>query len=69
MFNLYSIFKSILLIIWLIDILDINFIINDLSIAYFLDKTLPINTLFWLLLWFFLPPSHDIRISIDKEDN
>ena len=46
MFNLYSIFKLILLIIWLIDILDINFIINDLSIAYFLDKTLPINTLF-----------------------
>jgi len=53
--NLYSIFKAILVIIWLIDILDINFMINNISVAYFLDETFPINSLFWFLLWLFLP--------------
>lgn len=46
----FKIFKTILLIIWLIDILNINCIINGIQIAEFLDVTVPINTLFWLLL-------------------
>lgn len=55
MLGLYAIFETLILIIWLIDILNIDFIVNGIYIAYFLDKTIPINTLFWLLLWLFMP--------------
>lgn len=39
-------------IIWIIDILDISFMINGVDVATFLDVTLPINTLAWFLLLF-----------------
>lgn len=39
-------------IIWIIDILDISFMINGVDVAAFLDVTLPINTLAWFLLLF-----------------
>lgn len=56
MIGLYVIFKTIIIIIWIIDILNIDFVINNnIHIKYFLDFTLPINTLFWLLLWLFIP--------------
>ena len=70
MFNLYKIFKGLLVIIWLIDILNINFIVNDISVANFLDQTLPLNTLFWFLLWIFLPTSEgSIKVNINKKDD
>ena len=37
MLGLYRIFKAIIIIIWIIDILDINFVINGINIANFLD--------------------------------
>ncbi len=42
-------------IIWLIDILNISFIINGIDIATLLDTTIPLNTLFWLLYFLLIP--------------
>ena len=70
MFNLYKIFKGLLVIVWLIDILNINFIVNDISVANFLDQTLPLNALFWFLLWIFLPTSKgSIKVNINRKDD
>lgn len=68
MLGLYAIFETLILIIWLIDILNIDFIVNGIHIAYFLDKTISINTLFWLLLWLFMP-HHYINKKILGEDD
>lgn len=65
---MFKIFKTILLIIWLIDILNINCVINGIQIAEFLDTTVPINTLFWLLLWILIPSSSRINIKTEKEE-
>lgn len=46
-----NVISFILKIIWIIDILDISFLINGVDIAQFLDVTVPINTLAWILLW------------------
>ena len=63
---MFKIFKTLLLIIWLIDITNIDFIINGTHLAYFLDVTLPLNTWFWLLLWLLIPSSE--AAIIHKED-
>lgn len=39
-------------IIWIIDILNISFMINGVDVATFLDVTLQINTLAWFFLIF-----------------
>lgn len=46
--------KSILKIIWIIDILNIGISICGVNIAELLDVTLPLNTVFWLLMWLFV---------------
>lgn len=49
--------KWLIRVIWLIDILDINIAlkgINCVGLGEFLDITLPINTLFWLIYWILL---------------
>ena len=51
MLGLYAIFKALLVIIWIIDILNIDCIINGIHIAEFLDITVPLNGWFWLLVW------------------
>lgn len=55
MLGLYLIFKALLVIIWIIDILNIDFIINGTYIAEFLDVTVPLNGWFWLLVWLLIP--------------
>ena len=52
---MFKTIKFLIIIIWLIDILNINFIINGISVAYFLDKTIPLNFWFWLLLILIMP--------------
>ena len=47
---MYKVFKALLVIIWLIDIENIN-------IAYFLDNTLPINGWLWFFIWILIPSS------------
>lgn len=49
---MYKIFKAILTIIWILDILNIP----QMEI---LDTTIPINTLAWLLIWIFIPESNE----------
>ena len=55
MIGLYAIFKALLVIIWIIDILNIDFVINGIHIAEFLDITVPLNGWFWLLVWLLVP--------------
>jgi len=60
---MFKIFKTLILIIWIIDILDINFLINNIQVAEFLDKTVPLNFWFWLILWIFIPSSNYIDLN------
>ena len=55
MLGLYAIFKALLVIIWIVDILNIDFIINGIHVAEFLDVTVPLNGWFWLLVWLLVP--------------
>ena len=65
MLGLYAIFETLLVIIWIIDILNIDFIINGIHIAEFLDITIPLNGWFWLLVWLLTP---NITYIKKKED-
>lgn len=49
-----KILRSIVVLIWIIDILNINFVFNGVSIAEFMDVTIPFNTLAWILTWIFV---------------
>ena len=64
--GLYKIFKSLLIIIWIIDILNIDFVINDSHIATFIDDTIPLNGLFWFLVWLLIPST---SIIISKKES
>ena len=54
---MFKIFKTLLLIIWIIDICDINFIFNGVEVAKFLDETIAINFWGWFLFWLLVPTS------------
>lgn len=62
---MFALVQLILLIIWLIDIFNIDFIINGVHIAQWLDVTVPLNGWFWFLLWL-LMPSCRIIVKEDK---
>lgn len=66
---MFKIFKSILLIIWIVDILNINININGIEYlnANMLDVNIPINFLAWLLIWLLIPSSYTIRIKNKEE--
>lgn len=65
MLGLYAIFKTILVIIWIVDILNIDFVINGIHAAEFLDVTVPLNGWFWLLVWLLIPTVTELS---KKED-
>lgn len=65
---MYKTFKALLTIIWLIDIFNINFMIGDTNIAYFLDNTLPINGWLWFFIWLLIPSSVAYERSLNKND-
>lgn len=65
MLGLYAIFKALLVIIWIIDILNIDFVINGTHVAEFLDVTVPLNGWFWLLVWLLVPTVTELN---KKED-
>lgn len=54
---MFKIFKTLLLVIWIIDICDINFIFNGVEVAEFLDETVAINFWGWFLFWLLVPTS------------
>lgn len=68
---MFKIFKSILLIIWIIDILNINININGIEYlnANMLDVNIPINFLAWSLIWLLIPSSDTTRIKIRRNNN
>ena len=43
--------ETLLTLVWIIDILNIDFIINGVHVAEFLDVTIPLNGAFWLIIW------------------
>lgn len=49
--------RYLVFLIWLIDILNIDFLVNGVHIAQFLDVTIPINFWFWTL-YFLLSPNY-----------
>ena len=57
---MFKIFKTLLLVIWIIDICDINFIFNGVEVAEFLDETVAINFWGWFLFWLLVPTSSTI---------
>lgn len=67
--SLFKIFKTLILIIWLIDIMDINLIINNFQLAQFLDETLAINGWFWFWLWCLIPgvEKDAIKVTLKKK--
>ena len=65
MLGLYAIFKALLVIIWIIDILNIDFVINGTHIVEFLDVIVPLNGWFWLLVWLLVPTVTELS---KKED-
>lgn len=65
MLGLYAIFKALLVIIWIVDILNIDFVINGTHVAEFLDITVPLNGWFWLLVWLLVPTVTELS---KKED-
>ena len=58
---MYKLFKAILTIIWVIDILDF-------PCVQFLDTTIPINFLGWFLIWWLIPSAGKIKIDINKNN-
>ncbi len=57
---MFKIFKTLLLVIWIIDICDINFVFNGVEVAEFLDETVAINFWGWFLFWLLVPTSSTI---------
>lgn len=57
---MFKIFKTLLLVIWIIDICNINFMFNGVEVAEFLDKTVAINFWGWFLFWLLVPTSSTI---------
>ena len=55
---MWKIIRLLIFIIWLIDILNINFIIDGVAVAEFLDKTLPLNFWFWFLYMLIAPDAN-----------
>lgn len=56
---MFKIFKTLIFLVWLVDIFDMNVIINEAQIlnASMLDVGIPINFWFWLLFWLLVPSS------------
>ena len=62
---MYRILYALLLIIWIVDVLNMNIIIDGTSVKEFLDVTVPINGWAWFLLWIFLPST---TVTVRRED-
>lgn len=62
---MYRILYTLLLIIWIVDVLNMNIMIDGTNIRTFLDVTVPINGWAWFLLWIFLPST---TVTVRRED-
>lgn len=62
---MFKIFKTLIFLVWLVDIFDMNIVINGSQIlnASVLDVGIPINFWFWLLFWMLVPSSSNRDIE------
>ena len=49
--------RIIIFIIWILDIFNLGRDIYGFNLVEFLDVTLPINTIVWLVIWVLIPSS------------
>ena len=66
---MYRIFKSLVVVVWILDIMNINVI--GIPLLEYLEPILNdannLNTLFWLLVFLVLP-STNLHVKLNKED-
>ena len=62
---MYKILYALIIIIWVVDVMNINFIIEGVNVREYLDVTLPINGLAWFLILTFLPGT---SVTVRKEN-
>jgi hypothetical protein len=62
---MYRVLYSLMVIIWIVDILNMNIMINGVNVHEFLDVTIPVNGWAWFLLWVFLPST---SVVVRKEN-
>ena len=62
---MFKIFKTLIFLVWLVDIFDMNIIINGSQIltSSMLDVGIPVNFWFWLLFWLLVPSSSNRDIE------
>ena len=66
---MYRIFKSLVVVVWILDIMNINVIGIPLleCLEPILNDANNLNTLFWLLVFLVLP-STNLHVKLKKED-
>ena len=66
---MYKIFKSLIIIVWVMDIMNIN--VGSIHLLSWLEPILNdannLNELFWFIIWAVLP-SADLQVKLNKED-
>lgn len=56
--------RIIVFIIWILDIFNLGRDIYGFNLVEFLDVTLPINTIVWLVIWVLIPSSkHYVEVN------
>ena len=58
---IYKIFKALITIVWILDILNFTQL-------EFLDRAYPVNTLAWILIFIFLPSDNPIVSCKEKSE-
>ena len=67
--SMYRIFKSLVVVVWILDIMNINVIGIPLleCLEPILNDANNLNTLFWFLVFLVLP-STNLHVKLNKED-
>ena len=67
--SLFKIFKTLIIFIWLVDLMNINFMIGDFNLVEFLDSTFAINGWFWFWLLSLMPGLADdaLKVTLKKK--
>lgn len=55
--------RILVFLIWVIDIFNVGNNVFGFNLREFLDVTLPINTLIWIVIWLLIPS--DVSIEVD----
>lgn len=55
--------RILVFLIWVIDIFNVGNNVFGFNLREFLDVTLPINTLIWIVIWLLMPS--DVSIEVD----